>query len=75
MYKVKNISKHERKFLDRKIGKWIYVKPRESVLTMCPPEENEVWKIDDAEKKEKKEKIKRDFKKIREVKENDSSSS
>ena len=72
MYKVKNVSVNERKFKDRNSGRWIYVGAGETIMTECIPEKNEVWKISNAEKKEK---VNKTSIRSNEVKENDSSSS
>ena len=63
MYKVKNKLNSERKFRDNHIGRDIYVKAKGFVLTNNPPEENEVWKVEEVISKNK------------EVKKHDSSSS
>lgn len=63
MYKVLNKLKDIRKFRDRKVGKEIYVAPGETVLTNGPPESDEVFevtKVEEKEKKNKKEMIKYD---------------
>ena len=66
MYKVTNKMKDVRKFRDNYSGKDILVGPRKSVLTMRPPEEGQVWKVEEVQEEKKKLK--------KEVDSNDSSS-
>ena len=68
-YKVTNKTNEVMRFRDKWLGEDILVKPKESVLTNKPPRESDVWEIEFNEKKEKKEN------KLKEVKNNDSSSS
>ena len=58
MYKVTNKFKDVRKFRDGYLGKYVYVEPKKSVLTMRPPEEGQVWKVEEVQ--EEKLKIKRE---------------
>jgi len=51
MYKVTNKLKDVRKFWDGDKGRDILVEPKKSVLTTRPPEENDVWKVELADKK------------------------
>lgn len=55
MYNVKNKKQDLRKFRDSFLGKDIYVKPGETVVTTKPPKESEVWSVKDIEKMEKTE--------------------
>jgi hypothetical protein len=55
MWKVTNKMKDVRKFRDGYIGKDILVESKKSTLTKSPPEEGEVWKVEEIE--EKKEEI------------------
>ncbi len=76
-YKVTNKAKDVRKFRDKFLGRDIFVEPKKFVFTRRPPEENEIWKVENIEELEKKkQKIKsREVKKMKEKKiENDSSS-
>ena len=43
-YKVKNLSKDERKFRDRN-GQDVLVEPGKSVITTSPPEDNDIWEV------------------------------
>ena len=54
MYKVTNKTKEERKFRDGFLGEDIIVGPGESVLTRKPPVEDNIWKVEEAEKSEEK---------------------
>jgi len=67
MWKVTNKFKDVRKFRDGRKGCDVLVKPGESVETMTPPEKNEVFDVEEITKKE--------VKKIKEMKDYDSSSS
>lgn len=53
-YKVTNKGKDERQFRDMHQGKWRCLKPKESVITISPPETNEFWKVEEHEPKEQK---------------------
>lgn len=53
IYKVKNISGSERQFRDNHKGKWIVLKPKETVLTTSPPEQP-VFKVEEYEQKEQR---------------------
>ncbi len=53
-YKVTNKAKDVRKFRDRFLGKDIFIEPKKFILTDKPPEENDIWKVEDVEKLEKK---------------------
>jgi hypothetical protein len=70
-YKVTNKAKDVRKFRDRHQGKDIFIEPGKSVMTIRPPKESEIWKIEIQEITEKKDVIKL----TKEEKNNDSSSS
>jgi hypothetical protein len=70
MVKIQNISKDERKIYEN--GKWIFIKPQEIVEVNELPEQKDIFK-EVSEKKTKSEK-KNNIKKIKEVKEYDSSS-
>jgi hypothetical protein len=52
MWKVTNKMKDVRKFWDGKLGRDVLVEPKQSVLTNSPPEENDTWKVEPAEKTE-----------------------
>lgn len=54
MYKVTNKADDVRKFRDGKQGKDLLVEPKKSVLTNCPPGENEIWKVEKLEEKPEK---------------------
>ncbi len=56
-YKVTNKAKDVRKFRDRFLGKDIFVGPKKFILTDKPPEENDIWKVENIEKLEKKKQI------------------
>jgi len=73
MVKIQNITKNERKIYEN--GKWIYIKPQEIVEVKVLPEQKDIFK-EVTEKKTKSEKKanKPTIKKIKEVKEYDSSS-
>ncbi len=43
-YKVTNLSKDERKFIDRN-GSYVFVEAGKTVITMNPPKESNIWKI------------------------------
>lgn len=53
MYKVKNITKHARKYRDNKQGRDIIIQPGKFVETTNPPT-GTVWKITDIEKEKEK---------------------
>ena len=75
-YKVTNKAKDIRKFRDSFLGKDILVGPKKFIFTNKPPKENEVWKVENTEKLEKKIIKSREVKKMKEKNlENDSSSS
>jgi len=77
-YKVTNKAKDVRKFRDGFLGKDIFVGPKKFIFTDKPPEENDVWKVETAEKPEEKKQIikSQEVKKMNEKKlENDSRSS
>ena len=78
MYKVTNKAKDVRKFRDRFLGKDILIEPKKFILTNNPPEESDIWKVENVEEPEKKKQIikSQEVKKMNEKKlENDSSSS
>jgi len=54
-YKVTNKFNDMRKFRDGNTGRDVFVGPHKSILTECPPKENEVWRVEPYEKKEEKE--------------------
>ena len=70
MFKVTNKAKDVRKFRDRFLGKDIFIGPKKFALTNRPPEESDIWKVENIEELEK-EKVT----KLKEVNKNDSSSS
>ena len=48
--------KDVRKFRDSFLGKDIFVEPKKFILTNKPPEESDVWKVENIEELEKKKK-------------------
>lgn len=60
LYKVTNRAKDERKFRDKYMGRDIILKPRESVVTTSPPEEKEIFEVEEYEERQGKKKNKED---------------
>jgi hypothetical protein len=66
LYRLTNKAKDTRNFFDKYLGKNIQIQPKKFILTYRPPEENEIWKVEDVEELEKKKQQlnKREVKKI-----------
>lgn len=60
-YKVTNLSKDERKFRDRN-GVDVLVEAGKSVITTCPPEDNDIWKVSTHTEKTEEIKLKKEVK-------------
>ena len=60
-YKVKNLSKDERKFTDRN-GTHIFVEPGKIVITSSPPNESDIWKVQTHIEKMEENKVKKEDK-------------
>lgn len=55
-YKVTNKAKDVRKFREQDSGKDIFVKPKKSILTDCPPDNtDDIWTVKSNKKEEEPE--------------------
>ena len=52
LYKIRNISKEPKRFMDHHQGEYIILGPQEVVINDCPPNNN-CFKVEKFEKKEK----------------------
>ena len=69
-YKVTNKAKDVRKFREQDSGKDIFVQPKKSVLTDCPPDKtNDIWNVR-SNKKEEEPKIEEKLEEPEEEEEN-----